>query len=146
MPSKIVEGDYEMSFFPVDSGNPDIWEGLIYFKRPGSEGTYAVAHDTLHQDLSQAGIYYEDFYPAGGGGDFEQVRLPEREGSSLMQTIDTSTVRAAPHAFGRFQAFLQCVGFLLPAVFYGCLATGPAYWACVIAGIGIAIALCSSEL
>jgi len=137
----IVEGDYEMSFFPVDTGNPDVWEGLIYVKSPSGNGTYAVAHDTTHEDFSQVEVYYEDYYP-GDGGNLEQVRLPRRGSSGITAlAFNASGTGPALNMFPTMRDYFACVAFGLSEAAIYCTFTGPAFWYCMtLYGIGIMIA------
>lgn len=139
----IVDGDYEMSFFPVDTGNPNVWEGLVYVKGPGGDGTYAVAHDTTHGDLSQTEVYYETYYPGdGGGGDLQQSMLPGRgHGSVRAVSFGAAAVGVTPSPMtSRWAIFLGCIAAAIYEVALACRFSGPFFWHCLAFGaVGVII-------
>ena len=146
---QIIEGDYEMTFFPFDTGNDAIWEGAVYVRGTGADGivrdaTWAVSHSTTHQDSSQLEVYYEAYYP-GGGGVLNPVSMPAREGWSVKKAVfSDADSGAAPTAManGFFRQWMicvmnDCIGFLL-----GCILLGPLYWNCVALGCGSSLINC----
>src|SRR5436853_2742173 len=143
----IVDGDYELSFFPVDNGNPATWEGLIYAKTPAGAGTYAVAHDTTQADLSQTEVYYEDYYPSGGGhGPDVDGRLREQGYGSVVPvafgaaTAGTSSNASGGH--GNFKLYLGCVALTIGILAEWCVFAGPLFWGCIVVVAIAALLVC----
>jgi hypothetical protein len=80
----LSEGDYEMTFFPFDTGDDAVWEGAIYVRGPQSEETWAVSFSTTREDLANTEIYYENYY-SSDGGEIDQAGIPrgEHRGASV---------------------------------------------------------------
>lgn len=140
----IVDGDYEMSFFPVnnDSGT---WEGLIYVKSPSGDATYAVAHDTTQEDFSATEIYYEEYYPGEGGGGPDNQGDPAASGGFLGRlrllgragvtglAFDASASEAGSivNVFPRLQDFFTCLGIGIGEAVNVCRWVRAIFWQCM---------------
>lgn len=148
-PQQIIEGDYEMTFFPFDTGNDAIWEGAVYVRGPGVDGTirdgsWAVSHSTTHQDSSQVEVYYEAYYP-GGGGVLNPVSMPARDGWSVKKAVFSATDSGAapvPMQSRFFREWMFCVARDCAGFLVGCILLGPLYWNCVALGCASSLIHC----
>ena len=129
---ELSDGEYEMTFFPFDTGDDAVWEGTIYAKGPVSEGTFAVSMSTTHTKLSEAVIYYENFY-APDGTELDQAAVPKQEGGSSTKASFVAAGSAGTSkavVYQRFQAWLNCVNMACYTAMRICIWTGPFYFIC----------------
>jgi hypothetical protein len=129
---QLSDGDYEMSFFPFDTGDDAVWEGTIYVRGPQSEETWAVSFGTTHERAADLDIYYENFY-AGDGGELDQAVTPGREGgSSAKAGYVAAGLKGAPNAaaYQRFRSWINCVNQACYGAMRACIWTGPFYFIC----------------
>ena len=128
----LSEGDYEMTFFPFDTGDDAVWEGAIYVRGPQSEETWAVSFSTTREDLANTEIYYENYY-SSDGGEIDQAGIPRREGGpSTRVKFVAAGSKAAPNAmaYQRFRSWLNCVNAACYTAARACIWTGPFYFIC----------------
>jgi hypothetical protein len=128
---QLSDGDYEMTFFPFDTGNDAVWEGTIYVKGPANEGTWAVSMSTTHEDISELEVYYENYYTPEGSR--LEAATPAREGGRFTKAgFVAAGLKGAPNTrvYTRFQSWLNCVNTSCYTAMRACLWTGPFYFIC----------------
>lgn len=59
------DGDYEVSFFPYDDGDPNTWEGIIY--RNGPDIDEDTRSTILNVSTDEPQVIQETYYPRDGG-------------------------------------------------------------------------------
>jgi hypothetical protein len=136
----ISDGDYEMSFFPFDDGDNSTWEGIIYVRGQYDEATYSLKIDDMQEDLSQAGIYQEVYYPSDGGAPRDCMNSPcpiqgpvSRSGHAVRQASFSnhpSAVTLKPQQ-SRFRTWLGCAASGCITAAIGCRYSGPGYFWCL---------------
>jgi hypothetical protein len=129
-------GDYEMTFFPFDTGDDAVWEGAIYVKGLETGETWAVSFSTTEESLADAEIFYENYYDADGNL-INPIGTPPREGGpSQVKFVGAGYVgegyNGAPNAvvYQRFRSWVNCVNANCFAASRACIWTGPFYFIC----------------
>ena len=95
-PQTFSDGDYEVSFFPYDDGDPNTWEGIVYRNGPDIDEDTRSAVIDISTDVPE--VREEIIYPQDGGD-------PCSTGDSarcLNQTISMSKKPRRPPALARF--------------------------------------------
>lgn len=74
----ISEGDYEITFYTYDNGNPDTWEGIVYVRTPQEESTYSgqIYDFGVPDNPDYWDVTYEVYYPSDGGDPQCDPRAP----------------------------------------------------------------------
>ena len=127
-----TDGDVEIMFIPYDSGNPAIWEGIIYRSVPsiGEDTYWAVINIADVPDVTQ-----EEFYPPDGGDPLPILLMAQAK--QLLDPINSRAIHAynpenwsslsdvqAPDTFLKVSAPMRAKSLpLCPTGFHRCLGT-----------------------
>lgn len=142
VPQTITQGDYELTLLSFDSGNPSVWEGIIYARTPDNSATYTASIDISSTDPNQWDVAEAAYYPPepGDGGDAGALPIIASANPRKNPFLPVSYVRAygcppwcgapSPEAKQKLKNWVACSLGGCTTAAIGCAASGPGWGVC----------------
>jgi hypothetical protein len=124
----IIDGDYELTFFPYNNGNNATWEGVIYYRNAVGEAVFSALLDI--SAYSSVTVISEHCYMSTTGTQLRPVGKDNGRGEPRM-TYSNHAKNAAPQV-PAIRAFIECSVRGCLQVVISCRGIGPYWVACFV--------------
>lgn len=141
----IIDGDYELTFFPYNNGNNATWEGIIYYRNAVGEAVFSALLDI--SGYSSVSVIREHCYMSTTGTQLRDVGKGNSPASPRMTSVSYSknhSTNAAPQLIS-IRAFVNCAVTGCMQILSSCRGLGPYWTHCFIAGCSAVVMECAIE-